>query len=227
MDHSAHMGHDMSGMDHSAHMGHDMGGSMSMTSTATATSTAATASSTAVSAMAGMGGMDHGGHGGHDMGGCKIEMTWNWHTTDACFLSKNWRVRNNSDFAGVCLAVFFLVVLFEIIRRLTREYDRHLLRLSSKQNGMTSSDSSGSETGGLSMMSWMNPTPKDIFRPSVLQQLIRCLGYTVQFGLGYIIMLLAMYYNGYVIICILLGAFVGHFLAGWDDFAAGRTTGCH
>jgi hypothetical protein len=30
----------------------------------------------------------------------------------------------------------------------------------------------------------------------------------VQFDLGYLIMLLAMYYNGYIIICILLGAFV-------------------
>lgn len=43
----------------------------------------------------------------------------------------------------------------------------------------------------------------------------------VQFGLGYLIMLLAMYYIGYIIICILLGAFVGHFVTGWDDFAAG------
>ncbi|CCX11445.1 Ctr copper transporter family-domain-containing protein [Pyronema domesticum] len=216
MDHSAHMGHDMGGMDH---------GSMSMSPTVT--STGAAASSTTATAMAGMAGMDHGGHGGHDMGGCKIEMTWNWHTIDACFLSKNWRVRNKADFAGICMGVFFLVILFEIIRRFTREYDRHLIRKAAKHNAMTSADSTASETGGPSMMSWMNPTPKDVFRPTIVQQLIRCAGYMVQFGLGYLIMLLAMYYNGYIIICILLGAFVGHFAAGWDDFAAGRSTGCH
>ncbi|CCX13573.1 Similar to hypothetical protein SCHCODRAFT_106518 [Schizophyllum commune H4-8]; acc. no. XP_003033663 [Pyronema omphalodes CBS 100304] len=84
---------------------------------------------------------------------------------------------------------------------------------------MTSADSTASKFGGPSMMSWMNPTPKD--------QLVRCAGYMVQFGLGYLIMLLAMYYIGYIIICILLGAFVGHFVTGWDDFAAGRSTGCH
>jgi copper transporter 1 len=151
-------------------------------------------------------------------------MTWNWHTIDACFLSKNWRVRNQADFAGVCMAVFFLVILFEIIRRFTREYDRHLIRKATKHNAMTSADFTASETGGPSMMSWMNPTPKDVFRPTIVQQLIRCAGYMVQFGLGYLIMLLAMYYNGYIIICILLGAFVGHFAAGWDDFAAGYVT---
>jgi len=37
----------------------------------------------------------------------------------------------------------------------------------------------------------------------------------VQFGLAYLIMLLAMYFNGYIIISIIIGAFLGKFLCDW------------
>lgn len=38
----------------------------------------------------------------------------------------------------------------------------------------------------------------------------------VQFAVAYIIMLMAMYYNGYIIICIFIGAFLGAFLFAWE-----------
>lgn len=53
------------------------------------------------------------------------------------------------------------------------------------------------------------------FRASPIQQLIRALIHAVTFGLAYIIMLLAMYFNGYIIISIILGAGVGKFLCDW------------
>ena len=58
-----------------------------------------------------------------------------------------------------------------------------------------------------------------VFRPSkpnTKQQLIRALLHMLQFGVAYFIMLLAMYYNGYIIICILVGAFLGAFIFSWD-----------
>ncbi|KAL8896362.1 MAG: hypothetical protein Q9207_007741 [Kuettlingeria erythrocarpa] len=48
--------------------------------------------------------------------------------------------------------------------------------------------------------------------PSTHQQATRALMHTLQFTTAYLIMLLAMYYNGYVIICIVCGAFLGAFL---------------
>ena len=50
----------------------------------------------------------------------------------------------------------------------------------------------------------------------LLAQTIRAFIYTCQFAVAYIVMLLAMYYNGYIIICIFIGAFLGHFTFGWD-----------
>jgi copper transporter 1 len=42
----------------------------------------------------------------------------------------------------------------------------------------------------------------------------------LQFGVAYSIMLSAMYYNGYIIICILVGAFLGTFIFSWDEIGA-------
>tara|TARA_R110002060_G_scaffold40006_5_gene51240 strand:+ start:219 stop:449 length:231 start_codon:yes stop_codon:yes gene_type:complete len=37
-----------------------------------------------------------------------------------------------------------------------------------------------------------------------------------QFAVAYFIMLLAMYFNGYIIICIFIGAWIGSFLFSWE-----------
>ena len=54
-------------------------------------------------------------------------------------------------------------------------------------------------------------------RPSLLQQAVRAALHMVEFAVAYFIMLLAMYYNGYIIICILIGAFLGYFAFDWED----------
>jgi solute carrier family 31 (copper transporter), member 1 len=54
------------------------------------------------------------------------------------------------------------------------------------------------------------------FRPSLSEQTVRALMHMVQFSVAYFIMLLAMYYNSYFILCILIGAFLGFFIFAWD-----------
>lgn len=60
------------------------------------------------------------------------------------------------------------------------------------------------------------------FRPSVVQQAIRSLLHMLQFAVAYFVMLLAMYYNGYMIICIFIGAYIGYFLCGWETLSVGK-----
>ena len=52
--------------------------------------------------------------------------------------------------------------------------------------------------------------------PTLMQQVIRAAIHTMQFAVAYIIMLLAMYYNGYIIVCIFLGVFIGFMIFSWD-----------
>ncbi|KAK8162467.1 Ctr copper transporter [Phyllosticta citrichinensis] len=62
---------------------------------------------------------------------------------------------------------------------------------------------------------------KTRFRPNLVQQLIRALLHMVQFAVAYFVMLLAMYFNGYIIICIFIGAFLGSFVFGWESVEVG------
>ncbi|KAK6499667.1 Copper Transporter integral membrane protein that functions in high affinity copper transport [Arthrobotrys musiformis] len=170
------------------------------------------------------------------MGGCKISMLWNWYTVDSCFISRTWRVSSEGIFALSCIGVILLVISLEFVRRMQREYDRHIIRHATA----ATAESAGAVTGKLaeegSPVS-ASPVPNQIrgfnntssrlarflrpfnFRPSFLQQVVRGLLYMVQFGAAYFVMLMAMYYNGYIIICILIGAFLGFTLFGYDNLA--------
>ena len=53
-------------------------------------------------------------------------------------------------------------------------------------------------------------------RPTLWQQVIRALLYAIQFTSAYLLMLIAMSYNGYVLISMMLGALIGYFAASWD-----------
>ncbi|KAJ5789674.1 uncharacterized protein N7518_006685 [Penicillium psychrosexuale] len=54
------------------------------------------------------------------------------------------------------------------------------------------------------------------YRPSLVEHSLRSLLHMTQFAVAYIIMLLAMYFNGYIIICIFIGAFLGAFIFSWE-----------
>ena len=61
-------------------------------------------------------------------------------------------------------------------------------------------------------------TTARLFSPSWLQQAVRGAIYTMQFVVAYLIMLLAMYYNGYILLSIFVGVFVGFCMSSWDTF---------
>ncbi|KAI3391815.1 hypothetical protein diail_6777, partial [Diaporthe ilicicola] len=54
-----------------------------------------------------------------------------------------------------------------------------------------------------------------VFRASPLQQVFRSVIHAVTLGLAYIIMLLVMSYNGYIIICVIIGGGLGKFFCDW------------
>lgn len=60
------------------------------------------------------------------------------------------------------------------------------------------------------------------FRPSVFEQLVRALLHMLQFAVAYFVMLLAMYFNGYIIICIFIGAFLGSFIFSWEPVSLSK-----
>lgn len=147
---------------------------------------------------------------------------------------------SNGFFAGSCIGVVFLVMSLELLRRLSKEYDRYIIR--NAMAGTTFSlldiaSCSGArgpkpgadvgvrdaESSGLAKASEENETrtldakKRKIFRPNIAQQAVRAALHMLTFTVAYFVMLLAMYYNGYFIICIIIGAFLGSFAFSWES----------
>ncbi|CAI9637695.1 ctr copper transporter [Alternaria burnsii] len=213
-------------------MSMDMGMSMAPTSTGmampsmTMTPTASDMMPMATSS-GGMGGMDDAMD---MMGGCKISMLWNWNVIDTCFIAESWHVRSKAMFAGSCIGVVLLVILLEFLRRAAKEYDRYIvsqyfkklapLTIGSSASSSSSNDGTTKTPAATTTSAARAPTPitTSKFRPSVMQQAIRAALHMCAFAVAYFVMLLAMYYNGYFIICIFIGAYLGYFIFGWESF---------
>ncbi|QPG95201.1 hypothetical protein C2857_007824 [Epichloe festucae Fl1] len=173
-----------------------------------------------------------GGMGGGT--GCKISMLFNLNTIDACFLSSQWRITSSAMFAGSCIGVFLLTLSLEFLRRSIKEYDRYLVRqhVSKCQAVAVAVAVAPATASSSTSLHGANKTPSTAitsrsrsavppFRPNVLQQAIRAFLHMLAFFVGYILMLLAMYYNGYLLLCIFLGAFFGAFIFQWEALVPG------
>ncbi|KAJ5083589.1 hypothetical protein N7456_013016 [Penicillium angulare] len=178
----------------------DMSSGTSIMADMTMSSTAASATSSATSTGMKMG------------GSCKISMLWNWNTIDSCFISQSWHITSKGMFAGSCIGVVCLVISLEFLRRLGKEYDRLLLRQHRLQNV-------GESTASIEALC-TSDAPSS-FTPTIFQQAIRALLHMLQFAVAYFVMLLAMYYNGYFIICIFIGAYIGSFIFTWESISLG------
>ena len=71
-------------------------------------------------------------------------------------------------------------------------------------------------TNGILPKNAMGTSGINSYRPSPVEQVIRALLHLLQFAVAYFIMLLAMYFNGYIIICIFVGAFLGSLIFSWE-----------
>jgi len=144
-------------------------------------------------------------------------MLWNWNVVDSCFLAASWHVKDSGMFAASCIAVVFMVIVLEGFRRLNREYEQWILR-SWQAHAASLGASEGLNMKGASECGekGQRAPPRVVtYRVSTLQQTVRAIMHAVIFGLAYIVMLLVMSYNGYIIICVIVGAGLGKFLCDW------------
>jgi len=128
-------------------------------------------------------------------------------------------------FAGSCIGVILLVMSLEFLRRASREYHRYILSQAKPKQQLHNSPMSRSLSDNVSakVTTAANITTVGAsarkFRPDILQQVIRALFHMVQFAVAYFIMLLAMSYNGYIMISIIIGAFLGFFVFSWEPIS--------
>lgn len=137
-------------------------------------------------------------------------------------------------FAGSCIGVILLVMSLEALRRGATEYEAYIAREANKSYLALQSSDQGSEHSdnvktGATTSSNSRPIAtgqsERYVTPIFIQALIRATFHMLQFAIAYFVMLLAMYYNGYIIICIIIGAFLGYFVfSGFKAIRIGAST---
>jgi copper transporter 1 len=145
-------------------------------------------------------------------------MLWNWYTVDACFLSSSWKIQSGVGFAGFCISVIFMAILVQALGWVAKFYDKRLVRRHQLKMVALATQAAHNATTNDTLLAKRahGISPMAAFRPNLMQQAVRTLIRTVQFALAYWIMLFALHYNGYIILCIIFGTFVGTYIFQWE-----------
>ena len=130
--------------------------------------------------------------------------------TSQGFLAQSWHVSSHGVFAVSCIGVVLLVVALEFLRRVGRVYDQYLIAQFGRQASRRAFEASANDSPCTSSSAYQG------YRYTPLQQLIRSIIHMTTFAVAYFIMLLAMYFNGFIIISIFIGALLGKFLCDWQ-----------
>lgn len=140
-----------------------------------------------------------------------------------CFIGSGWHNRTEGQFAGTVIFVFFLVVLVEYLRVYFRVLELRTEAMlkgptdtcTGKSVNGTNGNSEEATKGSAVAANGTNAPPTNIHMEFLKLHFLRSLIYCLQFSGAYVIMLFLMYYNGYVILAIFLGGFVGFFVANY------------
>ncbi|KAI1123347.1 Ctr copper transporter family-domain-containing protein [Nemania abortiva] len=178
-------------------------------------------------------GMDHGdgGHGGMAM--CKMNMLFTWDTTNLCIVFRQWHVTGTASLIFSLLAIVAICAGYEALREGTRRYE---LWLSTKDASYNNDDSNHVEQGQeqvaettpfLGIERIGSGAGNSAEAPiSQRARIVKAVLYGVQNFYAFMIMLLFMTYNGFVMIAVAVGAGLGYYLFG-SHTRATKETACH
>ncbi|GLB36960.1 putative ctr copper transporter family protein [Lyophyllum shimeji] len=184
--------------------------------------------------------MDHGGNGGHDMPRCSMHMLWNTQIIDTCIVFPAWHIRSYGGFALSFLAIVALGIFYEYLREIQKRYDAHVARTlgagkgkgrrtsASPSSGRSSPDRGDYEESGRRML---KPSSLGGGAPvPIVPRVVRAVLYGATVFLSFFLMLVFMTYNAYLIVAVVLGAALGHYIFGASldvDAPPGRAMACH
>ncbi|KAJ3778618.1 copper transporter [Lentinula raphanica] len=145
----------------------------------------------------------------------------NTQIVDTCIVFRSWHISTNTAFGSSCLAIVALGVLYEYLRVVQKSVDTRIaLSLVKDKRRNRSRSSSGRNTPELPLeeegllsgrVFKANVTGVPVPLPS---RIARSLLYGISVFLSFFLMLVFMTYNAYLILSVVLGAALGHFIFG-------------
>ncbi|CAF3463569.1 hypothetical protein SNK03_008394 [Fusarium graminearum] len=167
-------------------------------------------------------GMDHGdmdhGHGGGGMTDmCSMNMLFTWDTNNLCIVFRQWHVRSTTSLLFSLIAVIILAIGYEALRSVSRRYEQSL------DNRVRSvpSLSDAPVTESTPILSGQSQGQAD-----QRAHLIKAVLYALQNFYAFMLMLVFMTYNGWVMVSVSLGAFLGYLFFG-QRTSATKENACH
>jgi len=159
--------------------------------------------------------MDHStmGHGGHDDMDCQMSMLFTWSTDNLCIIFKWWHIRSTTGLVFSLLGVVALTALYEAIRSGSRRYEQSVAKRSAESPTIT-------ETTPLW---WSGRNQAEVTKRA---HVIKALLYAFQNFYAFMLMLLFMTYNGWVMLAVAVGAFVGYLVFGTTTSST-KDGACH
>ncbi|KAF2869329.1 Ctr copper transporter family-domain-containing protein [Massariosphaeria phaeospora] len=164
--------------------------------------------------------MDHGMPGMGDGPKCNMNMLFTWDTTNLCIVFRGWRISGTGSLIFSLFAIVLLTAGYEAVREISRRYDLYANKLG---EGRRSGDDLTNATDESSSL--LNPG-RNAGRVSEKQtKTVKALLYAVQVFYSFFIMLLFMTYNGWVMLAVAVGAFVGYIV--FSGSPPTKTAACH
>ncbi|CAA9957615.1 hypothetical protein P3342_001458 [Pyrenophora teres f. teres] len=153
--------------------------------------------------------MDHG-HMGHDMPGmggdgpkCNMNMLFTWDTTDLCIVFPSWHVSGTGSLIFWLVAIVLMTAGYEAVREMSRRYESYAKQTTEGSRGRNANAG----------------------RNEQQTKMIKAMLYAVQVFYSFFIMLLFMTYNGWVMLAVTVGAFVGYLM--FSQSSSTKSVACH
>ncbi|KAF5391902.1 hypothetical protein D9757_001708 [Collybiopsis confluens] len=143
----------------------------------------------------------------------------NTQIVDTCIVFPGWHISSNSVFVLSCFAIVALGIFYEYLRVFQKSLDTKIaLSLTKGKHRARSSRSSSRntpelESEGLLSGRIINTGGEGVAVP-LTARLLRAILYGVTVFLSFFLMLVFMTYNAYLIVAVVLGASIGHFVFG-------------
>jgi len=163
--------------------------------------------------------MDHShmNHGNMDdaamPGMCSMSMLFTWNTKDLCIIFRWWHIRDFASLLFSLVAIVLLTAGYEALREASRRYEKWVEKETEETPNDTERDP----------LLWSGRNQVEVSKRA---HVIKAALYAFQTFYAFMLMLLFMTYNGWVMLAMFIGSFLGYLSFGGGTPAT-KETACH
>ncbi|EJU04316.1 Ctr copper transporter [Dacryopinax primogenitus] len=141
---------------------------------------------------------------------CAMNMLWNTQVENTCVVFRQWHIGNIGEFIASFIAILLLGLLFEYLRVAQVKMEKRIAARMVKERGVEHAP--GTESPGEEALLLARASRMGVARVPMYSRVVRALLYASSTALSAFLMLVFMTYNAYLILAVVIGAGLGHFI---------------